>query len=100
MHDRAFSSGNVRFPRLECTIVHSELPIATEIGRRVREAREALGLRQDELALAASVSTRVVHQIESGKPTSRLDSIERVLGALGLRLQIRERALRAPADER
>ena len=68
--------------------MHRELSTAHEIGRHVREARDALELRQDELALAAGVSTRVVHQIESGKPTSRLDSLERVLAALGLKLEV------------
>lgn len=54
----------------------------------VRDQRERLGLRQDELALAAGVSTRVVHQIEHGKPTSRLDSVIPVLDALGLGFEI------------
>lgn len=71
--------------------MHLDVALALEIGRDVREARKALGLRQDELALAAGVSTRLVHQIESGKPTSRLDSLVRVLGALGLTLEVVER---------
>lgn len=62
--------------------------VPLEIGRRVRSAREGLGLRQDELALAAGVSTRLVHTIENGKPTSRLDSVLCVLGALGLTLEV------------
>ena len=61
---------------------------AERLGSAVREARALLGLRQDELALAAGVSTRVVHQIESAKPTSRLDSLAPVLEVLGLELQI------------
>ena len=48
-------------------------------------------LRQDELALAAGVSVRSVHQIESGKPTMRLDVLERVLKALGLTLDVKSR---------
>lgn len=58
------------------------------MGRRVRETRETLGLRQDELALAAGVSTRLVHQIESGKATSRLDGIVAVLATLGLTVEV------------
>ena len=73
---------------------------AEEVGVTVREQRERIGLRQDELALAAGVSTRVVHQIEHGKPTSRIDSILAVLDALGLTLEIakqtRERESRRP----
>lgn len=61
---------------------------AEEIGRLVRAERDRIGLRQDELALAAGVSTRVVHQIEHGKPTSRLDSLVPVLEALGLSLEV------------
>ena len=77
---------------LQCTIVHSKLDIAQvdarTIGASVRRAREELGMRQDELALAAGVSTRAIHQIESGKPTSRLDTVSPVLAALGLKLRI------------
>ena len=59
---------------------------AERIGEAVRRSRTSLGLRQDELALAAGVSTRAVHQIEHGKPTSRLDSLAPVLDVLGLEL--------------
>jgi y4mF family transcriptional regulator len=72
--------------------VHYKLDIAAaearSIGKSVRRAREELGMRQDELALAAGVSTRAIHQIENGKPTSRLDTIFPVLAALGLKLRI------------
>lgn len=78
--------------------MHRE-PLATDIGRRVRQGREALGLRQDELALAAGVSTRAVHQIEAGKPTSRLDTLERVLAALGLTLGVVPRIGRPNVEE-
>jgi y4mF family transcriptional regulator len=72
--------------------VHLKLQIAEagahSIGESVRHAREELGMRQDELALAAGVSTRAIHQIENGKPTSRLDTVFPVLAALGLRFRI------------
>jgi y4mF family transcriptional regulator len=76
---------------------------ARDIGERVREARKALGLRQDELAVAAGVSTRSIHQIEHGKPTSRLDTLSRVLDVLGLALTVTERSRirrRAPEGPR
>lgn len=69
---------------------------SSAIGERVREARKKLGLRQDELAVAAGVSTRAIHQIEHGKPTSRLDTLSRVLEVLGLGLTVTERS-RIPA---
>ncbi len=72
--------------------MHSKMEIsaafAKKLGTLVKRRREHLGLRQDELALTAGVSTRVVHQIENGKPTSRLDSIVPVLDSLGLSLEI------------
>lgn len=75
--------------------MHSKLDAAKreaeEIGGAVRRLRQGLGLRQEELALAAGVSTRVVHQIESGKPTSRLDSLVPVLDVLGLSLRVAAR---------
>jgi HTH-type transcriptional regulator/antitoxin HipB len=85
---------------LVCVIVQSKLRPAKRdaeaIGEAVRRSRRALGLRQDELALAAGVSTRSIHQIEHGKPTSRLDSLSPVLEVLGLRLQVEPVS---PADE-
>lgn len=67
---------------------------ANEIARRVRMARSEAQLRQDELAFAAGVSTRLVHEIEAGKPTLRLDGLIKVLDALGLSLEIVHRPLR------
>lgn len=70
--------------------------VADRIGKIVLRERARLGLRQDEVALAAGVSTRVVHQIENGKPTSRLDSLIPVLDALGIELEAQGRS---PMDE-
>lgn len=76
--------------------MHSKLASAQRdalaIGEAVRRARESLGLRQDELAVAAGVSTRAIHQIENGKPTSRLDSVSPVLAVLGLELRVGDRS--------
>jgi HTH-type transcriptional regulator/antitoxin HipB len=52
----------------------------------IRGRRLDLGLRQDELAALAGVSTRFVHTLEQGKPTLRLDKVLAVLGQLGLDL--------------
>jgi HTH-type transcriptional regulator/antitoxin HipB len=75
--------------------VHAKLESAKRdaatIGEAVRRSRQSLGLRQDELALAAGVSTRAIHQIEHGKPTSRLDSLAPVLAVLGLSLRVEDR---------
>lgn len=76
--------------------MHSKLDpttrVADRMGKIVLRERERLGLRQDEVALAAGVSTRVVHQIENGKATSRLDSLIPVLDALGIELEVQGRS--------
>jgi len=61
---------------------------ALRIATAIRRERLRQELRQDELALAAGVSVRAIHQIEAAKPTARLDTIERVLEALGLSLRV------------
>ena len=54
--------------------------------QEIRSRRLELGLRQDELAALAGVSTRFVHTLEQGKPTLRLDKVLAVLRQLGLDL--------------
>lgn len=54
----------------------------------VRARRAELGLRQDELADLAGVSTRFVHSLEAGKPTVQLDRVTAVLEVLGLELAV------------
>ena len=76
-----------------CTIMHADLPEPRAIAEEVRCAREAQGLRQDELAAAAGVSTRLIHQIENAKPTTRLDGLLKVLRALGLTVTVIKRPL-------
>ena len=54
-----------------------------QLGAALRSARKQLGLTQPELALAAGVGVRFIVDLEAGKPTVRLDSVMRVLSALG-----------------
>ena len=63
---------------------HAELDWAVVVSER----RRSLGLRQEELAVLAGVSTRFVHAVESGKATLRLEKLVALLDALGLRLTI------------
>ncbi len=65
----------------------------------MRRERARLGLRQDELALAAGVSTRFVHQVEHGKVSSRLDSLVSLLNALGLTVKIEGSDATSPGGE-
>lgn len=56
------------------------------IGTFVRERRKANGLTQRDLGLLARVGKRFVVELEAGKPTLRLDRVERVLAVFGKRV--------------
>lgn len=49
---------------------------------------------QQTLALVANVAVRSVHRIEHAEETVRLDTLLKVLGALGFELSVRRRGQR------
>jgi len=53
------------------------------LGAAVVAARKRLGLTQPQLALAAGVGVRFIVDLEAGKPTVRLQTLLKVLHALG-----------------
>jgi HTH-type transcriptional regulator / antitoxin HipB len=57
-----------------------------ELGKALRAARRARGLRLEDVALGAGVGMRFVSELERGKPTVRLAETMRVVASLGLRL--------------
>lgn len=59
------------------------------LGVAVRTRRKALGIDQETVASLAGVSRKAVSEIERGKPTMRMDTVVRVLDALGLELEVR-----------
>lgn len=54
-----------------------------QLGAVLRVARKQLGLTQPQLALAAGVGVRFIVDLEAGKPTLRLETVMRVIDALG-----------------
>jgi transcriptional regulator with XRE-family HTH domain len=70
---------------------NEELTLA-RIAEAVRAERRRQGLDQRTLALVADVGVRSVHRIENAQATVRLDILMRVLGALGLDLDVRPRS--------
>lgn len=58
---------------------------AAQFGALVRKLREALKLRQDDLALATGVGRRFIIDLEAGKPTCQLGKALAVAAAVGLR---------------
>jgi len=52
----------------------------------VRAARQAQGLRLEDVAIAAGVGIRFVSELERGKPSVRLAETLSVLAAVGVRI--------------
>lgn len=58
------------------------------LAHRIRELREASGLSQAQLAERIATKQPSIARIESGRMLPRLDVLQRIASALGLRLSI------------
>lgn len=58
-----------------------------ELGRQLRERREALGMSKSELAEKAGKVREVIYRLEAGEDTT-VSSLMAVLGALGLGMSL------------
>ena len=58
---------------------------ARRLGALIRARREAMNLRLDDLASAAGVGRRFLHELETGKPSCQLGRALAVAAAVGLR---------------
>ena len=67
--------------------------LASQLGRRLKERRLALGLLQGDLAALAGISVHTLSNIESGKANPSLDVLEPLLDCLGLEMNL------VPRDE-
>ncbi len=70
------------------------------LGLALRRRRKALGLTQEELGRLAGCGLAFLYELESGKPTVRLDKLLAVLGVLGFELSLVEGKRRLGVDER
>ena len=59
-----------------------------DLGEAIRLARKTKDLRQVDVARKASVRQALVSDLENGVTTARLDTVIRVLAALGLDLSV------------
>ena len=57
-----------------------------EISDIIRYHRKKSGLSRDELARVAGVGKTVVYDIEKGKETIRLSTLEKILSALNIKI--------------
>ncbi len=59
-----------------------------EIGKKVKELRKKSKLTQIEFAKRVGVGLRFVRELEQGKPTVRLDKLNKVLRFLGHHIEV------------
>jgi DNA-binding XRE family transcriptional regulator len=59
--------------------------LAARFGALIRERREALKLRQDDIAFSTGLGRRFIIELEAGKPTCHLGKALVVAAAVGLR---------------
>jgi HTH-type transcriptional regulator / antitoxin HipB len=71
---------------------------AQALAAALRDRRKALGITQIELARLARCGPDFIYDVESAKPTLRLDKLLDVLEVLGLELVLREGKSRLRVD--
>jgi ribosome-binding protein aMBF1 (putative translation factor) len=74
--------------RVEYDRAYAAAALAAEVGERVREAREAAGLSQRELARRMGTSQAAVDRLEAGGVGATLTTLQRVATALGLEVNV------------
>ena len=67
---------------------YAEAKLAAEVGERVRQAREAAGFSQRELASRMGTSQAAVARLEAGGVGATLTTLQRVAAALDLELSV------------
>lgn len=54
------------------------------IGKFIKQERKKIGLTQEEFAIRSGLGLRFVRELESGKPTVRLDKVNQALAMFGM----------------
>ncbi|MFT7600428.1 MAG: ribosome-binding protein aMBF1 (putative translation factor) [Acidimicrobiales bacterium] len=74
--------------RAEFDETYAAVRLALEFGEKVRDAREAAGLSQRELAVRMGTSQAAVARLEAGGVGSTLTTLQRVADALGMAISV------------
>jgi len=61
--------------------------IYLQVGKRVKEIREQMGMTQESLAFKAEIHPSFLSHIERGTKKASLETIEKLAGALGVPTQ-------------
>ena len=59
-----------------------------EVGKALKFRREFLNLRQEDLAEMSGITTRTIHNIETGAGNPSLESLEKLSTVLGMELVV------------
>lgn len=59
-----------------------------DVGELIKQARERHGISQESLALRAGTDQAAVSRIEGGKISPNVDTVDRLLEAMGERLRV------------
>ena len=62
--------------------------IEIDLGEKIRQRRELLGLLQAQLAALSGVSTRTIQLVEQGKGNPSQETLTRLADPLGLQLDL------------
>ena len=71
--------------------------LGQQIGEFVRSRRQAARMTQQELGELAGVGTRFISDLERGKPTVRIDVVNKVLAVFGKVLGVADAPRKAHA---
>lgn len=78
-----------RLRRPAARTAYDDARLAYEIGRQIRELREAQGLTQSQLADRMRTTQSVVARLEAGGSKPTLSTLERAAAALHRRVNVR-----------
>ena len=65
-----------------------------EIGAALKQRREFLSLRQEDLAEMSGITSRTIHQIETGTGNPSTKTLEKLATVLGMELILQVKKLR------
>ena len=67
------------------SIMHIEM---IDLGEKLKERRELLGLLQSQLSGLSGISTRTIQLVEQGKANPSMETLLQLADPLGLRLEL------------
>ena len=89
LHNRKYTTDLVFLLLISITFVKNLLTMDLQVfGQIVREKRNSLGLKQEELSHRSGVAIKTIHSIELGKGNPAIKTILRIFDALSLDLLV------------